>query len=155
MYAVSIIIPIYNVEEHLEECLNSIVGIDGIEIILINDCTPDNSMVIAHQFSEKHKNIVILNHDINQGVSTARNNGLKKATGKYIFFLDSDDFLNRKKLKSFISTLYDTEVEQVLISFLMFDQNGALPLWYVDFYKQNNNKVLTNKHFDKFARIVT
>ena len=93
---VSIIIPIYNVEEYIEECLESVYQqtYPHIEVILVNDCTPDNSMKIANTIINKYKDkypTTIINHEHNKGISEARNSGMKIAKGEYIYFIDSDD----------------------------------------------------------------
>lgn len=93
---VSIIIPIYNVECYIERCLLSVFNqtYSDIEILLVNDSTPDNSMEVVHNVINSHSrnyNIQILEHDCNKGLSAARNTGTKLAHGEYIYFLDSDD----------------------------------------------------------------
>lgn len=94
---ISIIIPVYNVEEYIERCILSVINqtYTNIEIIIINDCTPDKSMeIIAKIVEEKEiKNINIIHHDENKGLSGARNTGIDNSTGNYILFLDSDDEL--------------------------------------------------------------
>ncbi len=93
MYKVSIIIPVYNSEKYLEQCLESACGqtLKDIEIICVNDASSDNSFAILKEFEKKDKRLKIVNHEKNQGESTARNNGLKRASGEYIAFLDNDD----------------------------------------------------------------
>lgn len=93
---VSIIIPVYNVKEYIADCLYSVFNqtYKHIEIIIVNDCTPDDSMLIAINELQSDKNrfeYTLVNHEINQGLSAARNSGVKAATGEYIYFLDSDD----------------------------------------------------------------
>ena len=93
---ISVIIPIYNVEEYLEETIESVVNQtigfkDNIELILVNDGSPDNSEKICLKYKELYPDNVIYIKQKNAGVSAARNNGLEHATGKYINFLDSDD----------------------------------------------------------------
>lgn len=90
---VSIIIPIYNSEKYLYQCLNSLIyqTIQDIEIICVNDGSSDNSSLILNEFSKKDNRIIILNQE-NKGQSSARNLGLKHAKGEYIGFLDSDDY---------------------------------------------------------------
>ena len=93
---VSIIVPIYNVEKYITRCLNSVQRqtYTDIECILVDDKGQDESMRIAKQFIEAYKGtvkFVLCEHSVNQGLSAARNTGLKKASGDYVFFLDSDD----------------------------------------------------------------
>ena len=96
----SIIIPVYNVEKYIQRCLESVMSqkIDSFEVecILIDDSTPDDSMVIAQRIIEDYQGsikFVILKHQVNKGQSEARNNGIKKASGDLILFVDSDDYL--------------------------------------------------------------
>lgn len=91
---ISVIIPIYNVEKYLARCLDSVVNqtYPNLEIILVNDGTPDGSVAIAEAYQEKDKRIKLL-HQENAGLSEARNTGIATATGDYIAFLDSDDWL--------------------------------------------------------------
>lgn len=94
-FKVSIIVPIYNSEKYLRECLDSAVNqtLSNIEVILINDGSTDNSLSIAKEYSEKYKFIKLINQH-NFGQSYARNRGIKLASGKYIYFLDSDDYID-------------------------------------------------------------
>lgn len=96
---VSVIIPIYNVEEYLEECIDSILNqsLDNVEIICINDGSTDNSLSILNKYSERNSNIKIINQE-NTGAGTARNRALKFAKGEYIYFLDGDDYLDKDTL---------------------------------------------------------
>ena len=106
---ISIIIPIYKVEAYIERCIKSVVTQVGIgsaynlECILVDDCTPDKSMEIAKEAIKPSKNIhfVCLQHEVNRGLSVARNTGLEYATGEYIMFIDSDDYLLPNCLKLF------------------------------------------------------
>ena len=98
---VSIIIPIYKVEQFIEDCLRSVYNqsYKNLEIILVDDCTPDDSMLIARNFVSKKElpkgmEIKFLSHKKNRGLSAARNTGIDAATGDYIYFLDSDDELS-------------------------------------------------------------
>ena len=92
---VSIIIPVYNVAEYIEECLISVFNqtYSDIEVIVVNDCSPDNSMGIVENVKgqKNDSRIKIINHSENKGLSEARNSGIRAASGEYLFFLDSDD----------------------------------------------------------------
>lgn len=92
MNKVSIIIPVYNVEKYLRDCLNSVVNqtYKNLEIILINDGSKDNSGKICDEYAQKDNRIIVV-HNSNKGVSNARNCGINLSTGKYIVFIDSDD----------------------------------------------------------------
>lgn len=100
---ISIIIPIYKVEDYLEECLKSITNqtYEIFEVLLINDGSPDNSEKICLDFTKKDKRFNYFYKE-NGGVSSARNLGLEKATGKFIVFVDSDDWIEENYLKDFV-----------------------------------------------------
>ena len=89
MKTVSVIIPVYNVEKYLTKCLDSVVNqtYTNLEIICVNDGSPDNSAKILEAFAKKDSRIKIINQE-NKGLSGARNTGIESATGDYIVFLD-------------------------------------------------------------------
>ena len=95
MPKVSVIVPFYNVEKYIEKCLNSLVNqtLEEIEIILVNDGSQDNSEEKAKEFEKRYPNKIKYYKKANGGLGDARNFGIKYATGEYIAFLDSDDFV--------------------------------------------------------------
>ena len=100
MKVISIIIPIYNVEKYVAECLNSVISQtydhSKIECIIVNDCTPDKSMDIVNKIIGKYSGemtFITHRHKENKGLSSARNTGISIATGEYLYFLDSDDYI--------------------------------------------------------------
>ena len=95
MPKISVIIPVYNVEKYLAECLTSVVNqtFKDIEIICVNDGSTDNSPMILEEFAQKDSRIKIINQE-NQGLAAARNTGIEVATGEYITFVDSDDYVS-------------------------------------------------------------
>jgi glycosyltransferase involved in cell wall biosynthesis len=115
---ISIIIPVYNVALYLKECLDSIVNQNNsaIELILINDGSTDNSLAICHEYSSKYDFIILINQ-INSGQSAARNAGLKIATGSYIWFVDSDDWIAKDAIKTLDNYLSNSDVDLFSFSF--------------------------------------
>lgn len=105
---VSIIIPVYNTEKYLRQCLDSVVDqtLKDIEIICVNDGSTDNSLNILKEYKEKDNRIKVFNVE-NHGVSYARNLGLNHVSGEYVVFIDSDDYVN----DVFIEELYNNELE--------------------------------------------
>jgi len=99
----SIIVPVYNVEEYIDKCLKSIFNqtYKDFEVIVVDDGTEDNSMDIVNKYD------VIVVKEKNSGLSTARNNGVKKAKGEYLLFVDSDDYLEKDLLKNINDNLSD------------------------------------------------
>ncbi len=123
-YDISVIIPVYNNEKYIEECVESIVhqeyDLNKIQIILINDGSNDNSLKICENLAKKYKQILLINQK-NQGVSIARNNGIKAAEGKYIMFLDSDDFISENAIKELIE-FFDKHYEEVdLVAYPLYN----------------------------------
>lgn len=97
---VSIIVPVYKVEDYLQECVESLLNqtFDQIEIILVDDGSPDNCGILCDEYQKKYSNVVVI-HKKNGGLSSARNAGLKIAQGEYIGFVDSDDYVNKNMIK--------------------------------------------------------
>lgn len=120
-FFLSIIIPVYNCQQYLSECIDSLLNQDypyDFEIILINDGSSDNSGNICEQYAQTHKFIKVF-HCQNNGVSHARNIGISKSKGSYISFIDSDDFVT----KDYISTIKEN-IENV--DLLFFSNNRLL-----------------------------
>lgn len=116
---VSIIIPIYNVETYIADCLQSVISqtfTAGVECILIDDCGSDKSMRIAAQMIAGYKGDIqfsIIHHEKNKGLSGARNTGIRAAKGEYLYFLDSDDSITKdclEKMYSMITEYPDTQI---------------------------------------------
>ena len=103
---VSIIIPVYNVQEYLEQCLESVVRqtYTNIEIILINDGSTDNSSVICDKYAKQDTRVIFISKD-NQGVSSARNMGLMASAGDFVTFIDSDDFIEENYIELLLSQM--------------------------------------------------
>lgn len=104
----SIIVPVYNVSKYLAKCLDSLLSqdlkSDEYEIIVVNDGSTDNSGDIAQQYADKYSNIILIKQE-NQGLSGARNTGIRLAKGKYIQFVDSDDYLEPNVLKNLVDKM--------------------------------------------------
>ena len=94
---ISFILPFYGVERYIGKCLESIyqqdIPEDQYEVICINDCSPDDSEKVVLQYAEKHANLQLIKHDVNKKLGAARNTGLKAARGKYVWFIDTDDYI--------------------------------------------------------------
>ena len=103
---VSIIIPVYNVEKYIEKCIKSIMNqsYKNIEIIIVDDGSPDNSKYIIEELQNEDKRIKLISQK-NSGVSIARNNGIKTASGKYIIFVDADDYLSSEYVEYMLSLI--------------------------------------------------
>lgn len=111
MVEYSFIVPVYNTGKYLKKCLDSLVcqTFKDFEIIIVNDGSTDNSEMIISGYKKKYSNIKVINQN-NQGLSMARNNGVKKATGKYLIFVDSDDYVEKDLLKEIDKEIGDVDV---------------------------------------------
>lgn len=112
---ISIIIPVYNSEEYLEECLDSVVAqtIQDVEIICINDGSSDHSLKILNEYKKKDKRIQVITQE-NAGAGAARNHGLRLAKGKYLSFLDADDFFERDMLEKAYKKIEEYQADFVV-----------------------------------------
>jgi len=115
---VSIIVPVYNAEEFLEHCINSVLGQEytNFELILVNDGSCDGSAAICDKFSEKDARIQVI-HKENSGVSDSRNRALDRARGEYLQFLDSDDWLTPDATKQFVRSAETYHSDMVIADF--------------------------------------
>lgn len=127
MELISIIIPIFKVEKYLEECLESVIHqtYKNLEIILVDDGSPDNCPSICDKYALMDTRIKVI-HQENQGLSAARNTGIKYATGEYIFFLDSDDYLNINYCEKIINVAKNVECDIVISKIVTIDDEGKL-----------------------------
>ena len=105
----SIIVPVYNVVQYLRHCLQSLdqQGLDNYEVLLVNDASRDNSRGICAEWCASHTHFHLVNHDVNKGLSEARNTGLREAQGRFITFVDSDDYLEADTLKHVLQAFDD------------------------------------------------
>lgn len=125
---ISVIVPIYNVEKYLDICIESIVNqtYKNLEIILVDDGSLDNCSQICDKWAEKDKRIVVI-HKKNGGLSDARNAGLNIATGEYIGFIDSDDWISKSMYEMLIKEMkkYNCDIIECGINYIN-DENGRI-----------------------------
>lgn len=137
---VSVVIPIYNAEKFLEQCLSSVINqsYQNLEIILVNDGSTDNSKIICEKFKEQDNRIKLINKS-NGGVSSARNEALLGQgiiNGKYLAFMDSDDWLEKDYIKTLVQNLEDNSADLSICNYK---------------WEKRNNKNFTNKHENKLV----
>lgn len=130
---VSIIVPIYNVENYLKACLDSILGqtYQDFELILVDDGSPDDCGVICDSYATLDKRVKVI-HKENGGVSDARNVGMKEATGEYVLFIDGDDRIHPQMVEVLITSI----------------ESGDYDLSMVDMQKLPDGATLEEKHFN-------
>lgn len=134
---ISIIIPVYNVEQYVEECLQSVANqtmTEGIECIIVDDCGTDNSVAIAKQFIDSHQGDIrftFIQREKNGGLSAARNTGIEAATGEYVYFLDSDDTIVPECMK---------------LMYGLVEKYGNVDLVQGSFYESEEEKKTTSQY---------
>ena len=123
---VSIILPVYNAQNHLARCVGSICAqtYQNIEIIILNDGSKDQSLPVCEEFRQKDSRIVLVDK-ANSGVSDTRNLGLKLAGGKYIQFVDSDDYLDPDFTEHLVTAAEENEADLVIAPYKMVIPAGA------------------------------
>lgn len=124
---VTVVVPVYNVEKFLERCIKSIINqtYTNIEIILVNDGSTDGSLDICYKMSKQDKRIQVITQE-NQGLSEARNAGIRNANGKYICFIDSDDFIHKDYIKLLVESLINNDADISVCDFYYIDENNNM-----------------------------
>lgn len=146
----SIIIPVYNVEAYLAECLDSVFSqlVDECEVIAVNDGSTDNSRQILSEYKNRYPKLIVCDRE-NGGLSAARNTGMDKAKGEYLYFLDSDDYMLPNAIAKMLETIAYTQAEVIgfnatanatevyIPSFNVSEFPKSGVNYFVDFYKEN------------------
>lgn len=125
----SIIVPVYDVEQYLENCINSVLNqsFRHFQLILVDDGSKDSSGEICDRFAQKDSRVKVI-HKPNAGVSAARNTGIDIATGQFICFIDSDDWIESEYLQKIVDEIYDFDI--FVLWFCL-----ALRRWMFTFFK--------------------
>lgn len=124
-FKVSVIIPVYNVEKYLPACLESVLAqsLKKIEILCVDDCTPDNSSEILSSYAKKDNRLSVITNDINLGLAGSRNVGLEKCQGEYVFFLDSDDmFFAEDSLENLYAIASEDFADEIIGGMLRWNE---------------------------------
>lgn len=121
---VSVVIPVYNAEKTVKKCVESLINgtYSNIELILIDDCSKDNSFLICQQLADTYTNIKVIHNACNRGVSYSRNIGMQYATGKYLCFVDSDDWVDEEYIRTLCETLEVSNVDFAICGFINHDE---------------------------------
>ena len=120
MDKISVVVPVYNVEKYLRKCIDSIINqtYKNLEIILVDDGSPDKCGEICDEYAKKDNRVKVI-HKKNAGVSSARNDGIDNATGEYIIFVDSDDWLEDNAIEIMVDKLNEYDYDCVFCNFYM------------------------------------
>lgn len=127
---ISIIVPAYNVENYIERCIDSLVyqdlPDDEYEIIVVNDGSTDTTKTILETYTKKKTNVFVFSVS-NRGVSEARNYGCEKANGKYLLFVDADDWIKPEVLRTLYETMEREQLDLMVMDYRYWDASGELP----------------------------
>ena len=131
MNKISVIIPVYNAEKYLCECVDSVLNqtYRNLEVILVNNNSKDNSLEICLDYEKKDSRVVVLN-EVQSGAAVARNTGIKNATGEYVTFLDSDDYIRLDTYQHLMSMFQANEYDAICFSYSIVDEKGKRLGWY-------------------------
>lgn len=123
---ISVIIPVYNTAEYLRECFESVyaIRIKQKEVILVNDGSTDTSATLLNEYKEKYPDITFIINQENQGLSAARNHGLDIATGKYVIFIDSDDYIIASRLEKLVELIEENNLDIIYGNYYEVDETG-------------------------------
>ena len=157
MYKISVIMPVYNVEEYLNECLDSVTQqtLKDIEIICIDDGSTDNSLKILNEYAQKDPRIKIITKK-NEGQAIARNIGIKEAQGEYVAFVDSDDFIEPDMFEKLYSKAKDNNLDLAMCKIATYDnQTGEIKdnVWYymLGVFRDFEKDIFTHKDTKEFT----
>lgn len=138
----SVIIPVYNTEKWLSKCIDSVLwqSYRNVEVICVDDASPDQSAQILADYAKKDERVIVIKHEKNRGLFRARVTGMMRATGDYIAFLDSDDFISCDWFRPLIEKIEDENAEMVIGNTVNVDETGKKT--YYNYYRSfNRNKV--------------
>ncbi len=140
------IVPLYNAEKFISACLDSILNTDldksDFEVVVINDGSVDRGPTIAEDYAKRYDNIRVY-HQVNQGLSVARNHGMREAKGKYIWFVDSDDYVDATNILPILQMLDERQIQ--VCKFDMIVYKGNAKVRSCDFPKLRENKCYTGE----------
>ena len=145
---VSVIIPVYNVEKYIEECLSSVMNqtYKNLEIICVDDRTPDKSGEIADDFDKKDSRIKVIHKKKNEGLNMARKTGFENSHGEYITFIDSDDGVNKNYVKNLFESIVRNNVDIAIVGFKKFAKNSEIAQFSSEKIKKPIEKISRDKN---------
>lgn len=144
MIKVSVVIPVYNGEGYIKRCLDSLIEqtLDSVEVIIVNDGSKDNTLSLLQQYQERYPNLFKVFTVVNGGQGIARNFGAKQAKGKYLCFIDSDDYVHPEMLQKLYDSAENNQSDLVICSYYRVNEQGDI--LYSEMDKVRNIKINMN-----------
>ena len=156
MDKISIVVAVYNAEKTLKKCVDSLIGqtLKNTEIILVNDCSKDNSSSICKQYESEYSNVIAIDNPYNVGVSATRNNGIEKAKGDYICFVDSDDWIEQNMYEKLYKNICLYNADIATCSYVLeYEDNNIktteLEEQLLELFEKKNQKMLLKNFLNR------
>ena len=148
----SIVVNMYNTAAYMPRCLDTLlhqdIPQDEYEIILVDDCSTDNSLAMAKEYAEKYSNICICQHEMNKGLAAARNTGIDAAKGEYLCFVDPDDYIEKNSLAALLKQMDDEQLDMLRFNYQKVDeQYNNLPDSEIEARFDYTPKIMTGTEF--------
>ena len=161
-YKVSVLVPVYNVEQYIEKCVRAIFGqtYQNLEIVFVDDCTPDHSVDVVRQMLEEFPNrktqAKLIKHDRNRGIAATRNTLIEAATGDFIMFVDSDDWMEPDMVEVLLAKQQETDAD--IVSSNTFENDNTLNPHFINPKFKDKKEVLSffvclNGHHELWSRL--
>lgn len=154
MDKVSIIVPNYNSEEYISDCIDSLINqtYKNIEVLIVDDCSTDNSVEIVKKYVKNNSNVILIKSKQNKGVSNARNEGIKKASGKYIMFSDSDDWYEKDAVEKLINAAKTKNADFVVSNYYINKNNKKIK---VDISSYFSKEIITKEEIISYMTLTS
>ena len=125
---VTVIVPVYNSEKYIAKCIESILNqtFRNFELLIINDGSKDNSQKIIEEYQKKDPERIVIVNQENKGVSKTRNEAIKMANGKYLMFIDNDDYIDKDYIETFIKEIKENDLDVVLGGYRRPNEDGKI-----------------------------
>lgn len=149
MPKVSIVVPVYNPGKYLYKCLDSLCGqtLEDIEIICVNDCSPDDSIKVLEEYASRDKRIIVIDSPVNRGAAISRNEALKLASGEFVAFVDSDDFIDNDFCEKLYAKAISTGADIVKGDRKVYNPETGTSVSDSNFWAEMNANILKHKAY--------
>lgn len=151
---VSIVVPVYNVEKYLRRCIESLINqtYENIEIVLVDDCSTDNSLSICYEYAKKDNRVKVIDKKENAGLSDTRNIGIENSTGDYVMFVDSDDYVCNNFAEEMVRAIEEKNVDVVRCKASIQKEDGS---FQTEDLHGHEGKIYKDNSLKEFAKSIS